>query len=438
MESSGSSPRRAYAAHGVDRAAADQACTSPRGAGRGAEGARLCAACLRPRTRWTSRGSASGRRDGSTSSASTPTTAAGSFCPSRSSTGSGSRPLLRSTGSRSSPGDTGEQRPSPRTEAPPRARGWVRYVQAVAAELADAGRPAIGLTGTISSDLPAGTGLSSSAALEVALALALARSPTSSSSRSSSPSSVSGRSCGPWAFLRRPRPGCVPARVRRARDPARLRLARPPADPSSARPRAPDRRLRRAAEPREHGLRRAAKRARARAATRRRYTLHRPRDHCARRSGGHPDAAAAARRRRERARATVRGCPRGGDLVTAGALVSESHASLRDDYEVSIPSSTSSSWPPTQAPSAHASSAGGSAARCSSSPTSRTRSRSATRSRLGTAGAREREAAPSSCVPRAARPAAGPASAAGAGRPARARTRTGRAGISAAKERLTG
>ena len=55
----------------------------------------------------------------------------------------------------------------------PRARGWVRYVQAVAAELADAGRPAIGLTGTIASDLRPGTGLSSSAALEVALALAL-------------------------------------------------------------------------------------------------------------------------------------------------------------------------------------------------------------------------------------------------------------------------
>jgi galactokinase len=54
-----------------------------------------------------------------------------------------------------------------------RARGWARYVQAVAAELADAGRPAIGLTGTITSDLPPGAGLSSSAALEVALALAL-------------------------------------------------------------------------------------------------------------------------------------------------------------------------------------------------------------------------------------------------------------------------
>jgi galactokinase len=50
--------------------------------------------------------------------------------------------------------------------------GWARYARAVAAELAALGRPPVGLTGTISSDLPAGAGLSSSAALEVAVALA--------------------------------------------------------------------------------------------------------------------------------------------------------------------------------------------------------------------------------------------------------------------------
>jgi len=54
-----------------------------------------------------------------------------------------------------------------------RTEGWARYAQAVAAELAEAGRPAVGLTGAISSDLPPGAGLSSSAALEVAVALAL-------------------------------------------------------------------------------------------------------------------------------------------------------------------------------------------------------------------------------------------------------------------------
>lgn len=53
------------------------------------------------------------------------------------------------------------------------ASGWMRYVQAVAAELAAVGRPPVGLIGTLSSDLPAGSGLSSSAAVEVAVALAL-------------------------------------------------------------------------------------------------------------------------------------------------------------------------------------------------------------------------------------------------------------------------
>src|SRR5205823_8176587 len=47
------------------------------------------------------------------------------------------------------------------------------YGQAVAAELAALGRPSVGLAGAVSSDLPSGAGLSSSAALEVAVALAL-------------------------------------------------------------------------------------------------------------------------------------------------------------------------------------------------------------------------------------------------------------------------
>jgi len=53
------------------------------------------------------------------------------------------------------------------------AEGWARYVAAVAAELALLGRPAVGLEGEISSNLPIGTGLSSSAALEVAVGVAL-------------------------------------------------------------------------------------------------------------------------------------------------------------------------------------------------------------------------------------------------------------------------
>ena len=51
--------------------------------------------------------------------------------------------------------------------------GWARYAQAVAYELDQLGRPPVGLAGMVTSDLPDGAGLSSSAALEVAVALAL-------------------------------------------------------------------------------------------------------------------------------------------------------------------------------------------------------------------------------------------------------------------------
>jgi galactokinase len=51
--------------------------------------------------------------------------------------------------------------------------GWARLGQAVAAELHQLGRPPVGLTATITSNLPSGVGLSSSAALEVGIALAL-------------------------------------------------------------------------------------------------------------------------------------------------------------------------------------------------------------------------------------------------------------------------
>jgi galactokinase len=55
----------------------------------------------------------------------------------------------------------------------PPAASWARYPQAVAAELDALGRPAVGFEGVVHSNLPTGAGLSSSAALEVAVALAL-------------------------------------------------------------------------------------------------------------------------------------------------------------------------------------------------------------------------------------------------------------------------
>src|SRR2546423_1407500 len=54
-----------------------------------------------------------------------------------------------------------------------RTDGWGRYAAAVAAELAELGRPAVGIAGTVEADLPVGAGLGSSAALEVAIGLAL-------------------------------------------------------------------------------------------------------------------------------------------------------------------------------------------------------------------------------------------------------------------------
>jgi galactokinase len=53
------------------------------------------------------------------------------------------------------------------------ATGWARYGQAVAAELAALGREPVGLVAAVDSDLPTGAGLSSSAALEVGIGLAL-------------------------------------------------------------------------------------------------------------------------------------------------------------------------------------------------------------------------------------------------------------------------
>ncbi len=56
---------------------------------------------------------------------------------------------------------------------PPPADGWRAFVRGVAAELRRAGYPLTGASLQISGDVPAGAGLSSSAALEVALCLAL-------------------------------------------------------------------------------------------------------------------------------------------------------------------------------------------------------------------------------------------------------------------------
>jgi galactokinase len=58
-------------------------------------------------------------------------------------------------------------------DSPPRGRGWRRFVRGTVAELQRAGVPVRGTRMEIAGTVPRGSGLSSSAALEVALALAL-------------------------------------------------------------------------------------------------------------------------------------------------------------------------------------------------------------------------------------------------------------------------
>jgi galactokinase len=68
--------------------------------------------------------------------------------------------------------DLGERDEFPLRDPPPQA-GWRAFVRGTVAELAGAGFPLIGARVEFGGDVPQGAGLSSSAALEVALALAL-------------------------------------------------------------------------------------------------------------------------------------------------------------------------------------------------------------------------------------------------------------------------
>ncbi|HVM17947.1 MAG TPA: galactokinase [Gaiellaceae bacterium] len=69
------------------------------------------------------------------------------------------------------PGDV--ELPADGSLEPRSVEGWGRYAAGVVRVLAERGRPPVGLQATVSSTVPAGSGLSSSAALEVGIALAL-------------------------------------------------------------------------------------------------------------------------------------------------------------------------------------------------------------------------------------------------------------------------
>ncbi len=69
--------------------------------------------------------------------------------------------------------DTGETKGFDLDAIGPPTKSWIDYVAGTAWALAEAGRPMTGFRGVLSSTLPRGAGLSSSAALEMAAALAL-------------------------------------------------------------------------------------------------------------------------------------------------------------------------------------------------------------------------------------------------------------------------
>ena len=199
------------------------------------------------------------------------------------------------------------------------------------------GRPPVGLTGTVSSDLPAGAGLSSSAALEVAVALALC--------------AVADWELEPLELAL----ACQRAELRAVGVPCgildqaaqhpRLRRARPCSSTAgrsstgSSRCRrggAPDRRLGCRAKPREHGLRDASGRARGalRAVGAERSTTVELSD-----LGGLDECPARRLRHVVTENERVRRFAAALESGDCGArdAPARSHASLRDDYEVSVP-----------------------------------------------------------------------------------------------------
>ncbi|HEV7639747.1 MAG TPA: galactokinase family protein [Gaiellaceae bacterium] len=203
------------------------------------------------------------------------------------------------------------------------AQGWARYVQAVAVELALLGRPPVGLNGSISSNLPAGKGVSSSAALEIAVALALCavaewQIPPLELALACQRAEL--RAVGvPCGIL--DQAACVLGRRGAAIliDCSTLEHEPVPV-PGHAVLLLIDSLIERSLENTEYGRRK---------------------DELARALAGADDAVSARRLRHlrtenERVHAFAHALAR-DDLEGAGHLMSESHASLRDDFEVSIP-----------------------------------------------------------------------------------------------------
>ena len=226
-------------------------------------------------------------------------------------------------------------------DRPEPVKGWRAFVRGTAAELQAAGVELRGTRLRFHGDVPRGSGLSSSAALEAALCLALLARRRGARAR---PHRARGAVLAGGERLggRRDRaagPARVAARTRGPRPADRLHHARAGARAARARRLAArHRRVGRRPQPRGLGLQRApggvprrvrgARRPDASA----RPTPTRP-PPCPRRSTA---ARATCLSENARVDATVAAL-RAGDLEEVGRLLDASHASLRDDYEASVP-----------------------------------------------------------------------------------------------------
>ena len=230
---------------------------------------------------------------------------------------------------------------------PPGLSGWGRYAAAVAALLTERGRPAVGLDGTVSSTVPIGAGLSSSAALTVALGLALCRAADFELSRLQL-AHVGARSGAPGGRrARRPHgPGGVPARSSRHAllldcATGEHRLVPVPEGLAIV---VLDSGVRHQLEHSGYAMRRAElERALPALGGARPSQVTVEEAEAAARAAGVDEIALRRLRHvvseNERVRACVRALesPGGPDRHALGALFREGHASVRDDYEVSTP-----------------------------------------------------------------------------------------------------
>ena len=220
--------------------------------------------------------------------------------------------------------------PTPPTVEP----AWGRYAAGVVRALAERGREPAGIDADGLVDGPAGAGLSSSAALEVALALALC-----DAAGFSLPPLELAQACqeaehvATGVPVRDHGPARLARRAARPRAPDRLPQPRDRADPAAAA-------ARRARDP--LGLSRAARRQRLRRAAadvRDGGRPARPVRPCGTRRPSRSPTSRAPATSSPRTRACSRrpAPSRQAPSTTLGPLLAASHASLRDDFEVSTP-----------------------------------------------------------------------------------------------------